>query len=184
MEKRLDKIPFVKVRSDDILISGRNDVEHLENLKSVLSILKSVGLRLKFRKCVFLQTEVTYLGFRINKDGVLPLPEKVEIIKNAQVPKNMTELKSFLDFINYYHRHLQNFSSFLEPLHCLLRKETPWKWIKKENNSFSKAKELLSSANLLVHYDTKKPLILSCDASPYGLKNLENILPWRPGLVR
>ena len=183
MEKRLET--FVKVRSDDILISGRNDVEHLENLKSVLSILKSDGLRLKLRKCVFLQPEVTYLGFRINKDGVvLPLPEKVEIIKNAQVPRNMTELKSFLGFINYYHRHLHNFSSFLEPLHCLLRKETPWKWTEKENNSFNKAKELLSSANLLVHYDTKKPLILSCDASPYGLKNLENILPWRPGLVR
>ena len=105
MEKRLDKIPFVKVRSDEILISGRNDVEHLEYLKSVLSILKSDGLRLKLRKCVFLQPEVTYLGFRINKDGVLPLPEEAEIIKNAQVPKNLTELKSFFGFINYYHRH-------------------------------------------------------------------------------
>ena len=167
MEKRLET--FVKVRSDDILMSGRNDVEHLENLKSVLSVLKSDGLRLKFRKCVFLQPEVTYLGFRISKDSVLPLPEKVEIIKNAQVPKNVTESKSFLGFINYYYRHLQNFSSFLEPLHCLLRKETPWKWTEKENNSFNKAKELQSSANLLVHYDTKKPLILSSDTSPYGL---------------
>ena len=99
----------------------------------------------------------------------MPLPEKVEIIKNAQVPKNVTELKSFLGFINYYHRHLQNFSSLLEPLHCLLRTETPWKWTGKENNSFNKAKELLSSANLLVHHDTKKPLLLSCSASPYGL---------------
>ena len=70
MEKRLET--FVKVRSDDILISGRNDVEHLENLKSVLSILKSDGLRLKLRKYLFLQPEVTYLGFQINKDGVLP----------------------------------------------------------------------------------------------------------------
>ena len=99
----------------------------------------------------------------------MPLPEKVKIIKNAQVPKNVTELKSFFGFINYYHRHLENFLSFLEPLHCLLRKETPWKWTKKENNSFNKAKKLISSANLLVHYDTKKPLILVCNASPYGV---------------
>ena len=114
-------------------------------------------------------TVVTYLGFRINKDGILPLPEKVEIIKNAHVPKNVTELKSFLGFINYYHRHLQNFLSFLELLQCLLRKETPWKWTEKENNFFNKAKGLLSSANLPVHCDTKKPLILACNASPYGL---------------
>ena len=99
----------------------------------------------------------------------MPLPEKDEIIENAQVSKNVTELKSFLGFMNYYHRRLQNFSSFLEPLHCLLRKETPWKWTGKEHNSFNKAKELLSSANLLVHYDTKKPLLPSCNASPYGL---------------
>ena len=27
----------------------------------------------------------------------------------------------------------------------------------------------MSSANLLVHYDTKKLLVLACDTSPYGL---------------
>ena len=43
IEKCLDKIQFKKVQSDDILISGRNDIEHLEHLKSVLSILKSDG---------------------------------------------------------------------------------------------------------------------------------------------
>ena len=90
-------------------------------MKSILSTLKSDGLRLKLRKYVFLQPEVTYIGFRINKDGVLLLPEKIEIIKNAQVLKNMTELKSFLGFINYYHRHLHNFSSFLELSHYIFR---------------------------------------------------------------
>ena len=68
------------------------------------------------------------LGIQHLKDGVLPLFEKVEIIEKAQVPKNVTELKSFLGFMNYYHKHLQNFSSLLELLYCLLRKETPWKW--------------------------------------------------------
>ena len=71
--------------------------------------------------------------------------------------------------INYYHRHLQNFLSSLESLHRLLRKETPRKWTKKENNPFDRAKELLSSANLLVHYNNEKPLILACDATLYGL---------------
>ena len=47
--------------------------------------------------CIF-TAEITYLGFQVNKDGFLPLPEKVEIIKNAEVPKNMTELKSFFGF--------------------------------------------------------------------------------------
>ena len=45
------------------------------------------------------------LGIQHLKDGVLPLFEKVEIIEKAQVPKNVTELKSFLGFMNCYHKH-------------------------------------------------------------------------------
>ena len=81
----------------------------------------------------------------------------------------MTELKSFLGLINYYHRYLQNFLFFLKPLHCLLIKETPWKWTEKENNSLNKVKELLSLAKLLVNHDNNKPLILVCNVSPYRL---------------
>ena len=97
----------------------------------------------------------------------MPLPEKVEIIKNAQVLKNVNEWKSFLCFITCYHRHLQNFLSFLELLCCLLRKEIPWKWTEKKI-PLTKEKSYLSSANLLVHYDIKNPLFLACNASPYG----------------
>lgn len=48
------------------------------------------------RKCVFWEPEGTYLGSRINKDGVLTIPEKIKIIKNVKLPSNMIELKSFL----------------------------------------------------------------------------------------
>ena len=48
MEKPLDKIPFVKVRSDDIMISWRDNAEHLQVLTLVLTIIKENGLRLKF----------------------------------------------------------------------------------------------------------------------------------------
>ena len=71
MKKRLSDVPFTTVRVDDILISGRNDAEHLKNLTEVLQILSANGLRLKRKKCVFMTPEVTYLGFRINQEGVL-----------------------------------------------------------------------------------------------------------------
>ena len=36
------------------------------------------------KKCVFLQDEVVYLGFKINKNDIYPVKEKIEAIKNAK----------------------------------------------------------------------------------------------------
>ena len=35
--------------------------------------------------------------------------------------------------------------------------------------AFEQAKLLLTSSSILVHYNPVKPLILACDASPYGV---------------
>ena len=51
----------------------------------------------------------------------------------------------------------------------MLRKETKWNWIEQQNNAWKESKNLLVSSKVLVHFITLKDLILSCDASPYGL---------------
>ena len=76
----------------------------------------------------FYATRITYLRYRVNKDGTCLLLEKVDFVKNASPPQNVSELKSFLGLINYYHRHLSSFYTVLEPLHDLLRKSKKWKW--------------------------------------------------------
>ena len=53
-----------------------------------------------------MQDEVFYLGFKINKNRLFPVKEKLVMIKNAEEPKNVSELKLFLGLLNYYHRHL------------------------------------------------------------------------------
>ena len=85
------------------------------------------------------------------------------------MPTNVTELKSFLGLLNYYHKFLPDLSTTLAPLHQLLQKDAKWIWSQTQVKAFQQAKSLLQSSSLLVHYDEKKPFILSCDASPYGL---------------
>ena len=57
----------------------------------------------------------------------------------------------------------------MTPLYNLLRKDVRWNWGNQEQQSFDYSKEMLTSTALLVHYDPTKPLILSCDASQYGV---------------
>ena len=48
----------------------------------------------------------------------------------------------------------------------------------KEEQTFQQSKYLLNSSNLLIHYDPEKPMVIACDASPYGLGAvLSHIMP-------
>ena len=71
--------------------------------------------------------------------------------------------------MNYYAKFLPNISSRLAPLYKLLQKAVTWSWGAKQQKAFKEAKNALTSAEVLVHYDPTKQLRLSCDASPYGV---------------
>ena len=51
----------------------------------------------------------------------------------------------------------------------MLHHSAIWKWKKECETAFQCARGVLSGDNILVHYDSQKELILSVDASPYGL---------------
>jgi len=169
MENVLQGIPNVVVRVDDILITGRTNDEHFETLDKVLCKLQNAGMRLNKKKCVFLVPEVVYLGHKVNSQGIYPVEDKVTAINEAPVPQNVTELKSYLGMLNYYNRFLPDLSTKLAPLHELLQKQTKWKWGKAQQEAFDKSKLMLQSSKVLMHYDPSRELLLSCDASTYGI---------------
>ena len=169
MENLLQSIDNVCVYLDDILVTGPSQEAHLKNLDLVLTRLETAGVKLKQQKCAFLLPEVEYLGHKITKYGLQPTAEKIRAIKEAPVPENLTQLKSFLGLVNYYAKFVSNLSSILAPLYLLLQKESPWQWGPEQQSAFDVAKEQLFSDSLLAHYDMNKDLILSCDASSYGV---------------
>ena len=169
MDAILQGVPNTICYIDDILVTGRTDKEHLRNLEEVLRRLQKYGLRIKQAKCAFMQSAVEYLGHRIDANGVHAAPSKVEAIQHAPTPRNTTELRSFLGMINYYGKFIPNLSSLCHPLNNLLRAEQRWKWTKQCAKAFEQAKEKLSRAEVLAHYDPQLPIRLAGDASSYGI---------------
>ena len=165
MDIILQGLEGVACIQDDILISGKNDDDHIKNLNTVLSRLDSYGLRLQLSKCKFMQKSVVYMGTVISADGISPADEKVEAIKQAPRPKNSTQLRSFLGMVNYHGKFIRNLSSILQPLNQLLQKNHDFVWSTKCEDAFNKAKDSLSSAHVLVHYDPSLTVILESDAS-------------------
>ena len=123
----------------------------------------------KQKKCQFLAPAVTYLGYRIDSEGLHLTDEKLKAVKLAPEPTSVTELKAYLGLLTYYGRFLSHLPSVLKPLHALLHKDTPWRWTMTEQESFKQFKELLLSSKVLVHFNPKLPIALACDTSAYGV---------------
>ena len=67
IERILKGIPFVLVRVDDILVTGRNPGEHFIILLRVLDALEEAGLTVNLKKCKFFKDEVTFCGYRVRR---------------------------------------------------------------------------------------------------------------------
>ena len=169
METLLQGIAGVCVYLDDILVTGHTEQEHLHNLTQVLSRLETARMRLKREKCAFMLPSVSYLGHVISADGLHTSESKVQAVVDAPAPKDLSELRSFLGMVNYYGKFLPDLSTTLAPLYLLLRQTTPWTWGQEQKEAFKAVKDQLRSGQVLTHFDDQLPLVLACDASPYGV---------------
>ena len=97
------------------------------------------------------------------------MPERTRGVLNAPEPTTIPELWSYLGMVNYYAQSLPSLAAVLEPLHVLLRKGAQWNWTERQARAFQHTKQLLCSADVLIHFDPKLPILIECDASPYGV---------------
>ena len=169
METVLQGAKGVVCYLDDVMVTGKDEQDHFQNLDEVLRRLKQWGFRLKKSKCHLLQSSVEYLGFKVDADGLHKTAAKVEAILNTPQPIDARQLRSFLGLVHYYGRFVPDLATITQPLNELLQKNKKWNWSSDCSKAFSRLKEELSSPRVLAHYDVSLPLKLSCDASAYGV---------------
>ncbi|WVZ89623.1 hypothetical protein U9M48_036002 [Paspalum notatum var. saurae] len=150
----LDK--FVVVFIDDILIYSKNEKEHEEHLRVVLTRLREHKLYAKFSKCAF------WLKERVD-------PSKVKDVPNWKQLETVTEIGSFLGLAGYYRRFIKDFSKIAKPMTSLTKKNAKFVWGPKCEEGFQELKKPLTTAPVLAQPDVTKPFDVYCDASGRGL---------------
>ncbi|XP_037915018.1 uncharacterized protein K02A2.6-like [Hermetia illucens] len=143
MENLLAGIPNVAIYFDDIGITGPS------------KIIK--------------RNSIDYLGHQFNRKGIYPVEDKLIAIKNAAIPTNKKELRSFLGLVNFYEKFIPNLHGACSELHALTGTKSQWRWSIKERKQFDNVRHMIASARHLTPYDHTKPLYLATDASDVGL---------------
>lgn len=169
MDKVLEGIRNTKSFIDDV-VSGADTIEELMDIvREILDRLLKYGFKVNWDKCHWFATSVVYLGHKISHAGIEPNPEKVKAISEAPVPKNATQVKSFIGLVNYYAKFVPELSIMLKPFYELTKQSVKWEWTENCEKTFQKIKKALVDARILVHYDPKKPMVVVCDASDDGI---------------
>ena len=111
---------------------------------------------------------VEYLSLILSEGRMEMDPVKVAGVRDWPTPRNVTEVQSFIGFVNFYRRFVQDFSHVAKPLHQLTKKGEEWRWANKEQASFEELKCLITSTLILVQLNQNAPFRLETDTSSYA----------------
>jgi len=155
--------------SDDIIVHGRGDADHDQNLEAAMQRVADSGLTLNPEKCQFKMPKLEFMGMLLSEKGIGPTEARVEAVVNAREPSSASEVRSFLGLVNFSARFIPDLATISEPLRNLTKKDVPFKFGKPEKEAFEKLKLALAESNTLAYYDPEAPTQVITDAGPVGL---------------
>ena len=154
---------------DDICLAASSPKEHFENLAEFVYRLYARGLKANIDKCKFYQQEVKFLGKIVDRNGIRLDTSTTDAIINMPTPQDISKLCSFLALVSYISKHCPDLRSARAPLDYLCKPDVKFAWYEIHENAFQRCKQLAGNSALLAHFDPGKPIVLTTDASPYGV---------------
>ena len=131
--------------------------------------LRDRQLFAKFSKCDFFKDKIQYLGHVVTKEWISVDPENIRAIEDWPVPKDVTDVWSFMGITGYYRRFIECFSRITNPITSLQKKGNKFYWNQKCEESFKKLKTLFTSAPILRIADPNKEFVVCTDTCNDGL---------------
>ena len=85
--------------------------------------LEKNDLYIKLEKCVWKVWKVGFLGVVIGPNRIEMEKKKVDEVLSWPEPKNIKDIRKFLDLANYYRRFIKDFAQIARPMNILIRKD-------------------------------------------------------------
>ena len=113
--------------TDDMVIAGRDEMEHDRNFLAFMERCMESNLTLNLEKIQFKQTQVSFYGHCWSQHGLSPDPKKIQALKHMEFPLDKETMRSFLGMINYLNRYSALSAHLAAPLSALTHQATDYK---------------------------------------------------------
>jgi len=156
---------------DDLPLAAKTEDEFVEQLEAVLRLGDRFNLKFNFEKSIFGVESITHVGFVVNANGVEVDPQRVESLREIEVPKSMKAVQSVLGVWNYIRHFIPNFSTRALPLTNLVgtkKKARAFLWTEECQKAFEDLKAATLDTKLLANVDYTRTIYIRCDSSQYG----------------
>ena len=113
---------------DNMLVETETEEGHNEIVEKVLKWLEENDFYVEPEKYVWKVRKIGFLGVVIGPSGIEIEKEKVDGVLSWLEPKNVKDVRKFLDLTNYYRRFIKDFAQVARPMNMLTRKNIRWQW--------------------------------------------------------
>ena len=155
------------VYMDDIIVFSKSEKQHKVDLRNVLMLLAEVGFKINLKKCEFMRSQISFLGFIIDKDTIRINCDRFTGLNKRININTKKDLQRALGFLGYFRKFIKGYTDLTHRL---------YKIIADKENLDKKAEEEINTLRLrILECDPlnlpnfEHPFVLECDASNVGL---------------
>jgi len=170
MYREFPENQFKHYMDDCLVATGKGEIKlhHAMNHR-LLQIFKEHSYFLKPSKCIFEQPEVDFLGIRLGHGEISIDPSKIAGIKEWPTTlKSVKEVQSTLGVLGFQRPFIPGFATIAKPLTNLLKKTSPFLWMRECTMALTTLHNIVTSEPVLVPPDQDRQFILEVDTSQYA----------------
>ena len=151
--------------ADDMVIAGRDEMEHDRNFLAFMEKCMSNTHTLNLEKIQLKQSQVSFYGHCWSKHGFSQDLKKIEAWNHMEFPLDKETMRSFLGIINYLNRYSALRAHLTAPLCALTHQVMDYKPGKVHFENFNRLKVEISNMKVLPYFDVNAETALQTDAS-------------------
>ena len=177
IRKAFSGLKGITTLHDNILVTGKTEQEHHDNLRDCLVRCMEKGIILKLAKSTFCQQEIQWFGRTFTPYGVAADESKINLIKEKGRPTTTEDVRSLLMACQYNAKFAfdnpgipESYEEITAPLRQLLRRNSRFRWDNEEEAAYQKLMNVMTAATTLRPYNVERTTHFVADASPLGIQ--------------